>query len=211
MRKTTAERNLDARATLFKALGHPVRLLILNLVKVRPRHTEELASILQLTPATVSFHLSQLHEAGLLRSRKEQYYQIYSLVGDVLRRPLSDIVFLAQPELATEVEEDAYRKNVLETFVRRGRLTRIPAQRRKQQIILERLAEEFEPDREYVEREVNQILVEFHDDVAALRRGLVDQGLMVRAEGVYRRSINEPARGAIPGAQPTGRGGTAQP
>ncbi len=198
MTKTTAERNLDARAALFKALGHPVRLLIVNLVKVRPRHTEELASILQLTPATVSFHLSQLHEVGLLRSRREQYYQIYSVVDDVVRRSLSDIVFLAQPELATAVEEDAYRQKVLETFLRRGRLTRIPAQRRKQQIILERLAQEFEPDREYVEREVNQILVEFHDDVAALRRGLVDQGLMERAEGVYRRSSNTPVQSAHP-------------
>jgi ArsR family transcriptional regulator len=190
MTKTGAERNLDARAALFKALGHPVRLLILNLVKMRPRHTEELASILLLKPATVSFHLSQLHEAGLLRSRKDQYYQVYSLKGGTLRKPLSDIVFLAQPELATEVEEDAYRKSVLETFVRRGRLTRIPAQRRKRQIILEGLAEEFEPHREYTEREVNQILVEFHDDVAALRRGLVEEGLMDRAEGIYRRSID---------------------
>lgn len=190
MSRTGAERNLEARAALFKALGHPVRLLILNLVKMRPRHTEELASILLLKPATVSFHLSQLHEAGLLRSRKDQYYQIYSLEGGVLRRPLSDIVFLAQPELATEVEEDAYRKSVLETFIRRGRLTRIPAQRRKQQIILERLAEEFEPQRKYTEREVNRILVEFHDDVATLRRGLVDQGLVERAEGVYRRTTD---------------------
>lgn len=190
MSKSSAERNLDARAALFKALGHPVRLLILNLVKMRPRHTEELASILLLNPGTISFHLSQLQEAGLLQSRKEQYYQIYSLVGDLLGRPLSDIVFLAGPDLATEVEEDAYRQDVLETFLRRGRLTRIPAQRRKQQIILERLSKEFEPEREYTEREVNRILVEFHDDVATLRRGLVDQGLMERAEGVYRRSSN---------------------
>ena len=193
MCKTDAERNLEARAALFKALGHPVRLLILNLVKMRPRHTEELATILLLKPATISFHLSQLQEVGLLESRKDQYYQIYSLAGDVLRRPLSDIVFLAQPEMATRVEEDAYRKKVLETFLSRGRLTQFPAQRSKQQVILERLAEEFEPDREYTEREVNRILVEFYDDVALLRRGLVSQGLMERAEGVYRRSVTTPA------------------
>jgi hypothetical protein len=193
MSKTDAERNLEARAALFKALGHPVRLLILNLVKMRPRHTEELATILLLKPATISFHLSQLQEVGLLESRKDQYYQIYSLAGDVLRRPLSDIVFLAQPEMATRVEEDAYRKKVLETFLSRGRLTQFPAQRSKQQVILERLAEEFEPDREYTEREVNRILVEFYDDVALLRRGLVSQGLMERAEGVYRRSVTTPA------------------
>jgi hypothetical protein len=31
------------------------------------------------------------------------------------------------------------------------------------------------------------VLVEFHDDVAVLRRGLVEHGLMVRSEGIYRR------------------------
>jgi ArsR family transcriptional regulator, arsenate/arsenite/antimonite-responsive transcriptional repressor len=161
---------------------------------MRPRHTEELSTILLLKPATVSFHLSQLQEAGLLESRKDQYYQVYSLAGDALRRPLSDVVFLAQPELAAEVEEDAFRKKVLETFIRRCRLTHIPAQRSKQQIILERLAEEFEPDREYTELEVNRIPVEFHDDVAALRRGLISEGLMERAEGVYRRRVGTPAQ-----------------
>jgi ArsR family transcriptional regulator len=192
MSKTAAERNLETRAALFKALGHPVRLLILNLIKMRPRHTEELAAILLLKPATVSFHLSQLSNAGLLVSEKDQYYQVYSLAGDVLRKPLSDIVFMAQPELAAEVEEDAYRVKVLETFLRRGRLTQIPAQRKKQQIILEKLVEEFEPDRAYTEREVNQILVEFHDDVAALRRGLIDHGLMARESGTYRRGSDRP-------------------
>ena len=49
---------------------------------------------------------------------------------------------MAQPELAAEVEEDAYRKKVLETFIRRGRLTQIPAQHKKWQIILEKLAAE---------------------------------------------------------------------
>jgi len=36
----TPEQNLEARAELFKALGHPVRLLILNLIKIKPRHGE---------------------------------------------------------------------------------------------------------------------------------------------------------------------------
>jgi hypothetical protein len=191
MTKMGGERDIETRAALFKALGHPVRLLILNLVKMRPRHTEELATILLLKPATVSFHLSQLSKAGLLETKKDQYYQVYSLAGDVLRKPLSDIVFMPQPELTAEVEEDAYRAKVLKTFLQRGRLTRIPAQLKKQQIILEKLAEEFEPDRAYAEREVNQILVEFHDDVAALRRGLIEHGLMIREAGTYQRRSDQ--------------------
>ena len=53
---------------------------------------------------------------------------------------------------------------------------------------LTRLALEFEPGMRYPEREVNQILRRFHPDYAALRRYLVDEGLLSRGEGEYWRS-----------------------
>jgi hypothetical protein len=81
---------------------------------------------------------------------------------------------------------------MLDSFIRRGRLTQIPAQHKKWQIILEKLAQECEPDREYTEREVNQILVAFHDDVATLQRDLVDQGLMGRKEGSTGGTLVDP-------------------
>ena len=54
MSKSAYEGDLEARAELLKALGHPVRLLILNLLDMKPRHGEELAAILNLQPATIS-------------------------------------------------------------------------------------------------------------------------------------------------------------
>jgi ArsR family transcriptional regulator, arsenate/arsenite/antimonite-responsive transcriptional repressor len=187
MSKTAAERNLEARADLFKALGHPARILLLNLVRIHPRHGEELAAILGLSPATVSHHLAKLEESMLLESRKEQYYQIYSLRRGALAPTLEDLVSVPHPGMAAHVEEDAFREKVLEAFLKRGRLVTIPAQRKKRQIVLERLVQEFAPDRDYPEREVNQILVEFHDDVATLRREMVGYKLMKRAAGIYRR------------------------
>ncbi|MBN1582486.1 MAG: DUF2087 domain-containing protein, partial [Anaerolineae bacterium] len=82
-----------------------------------------------------------------------------------------------------------YRAKVLKTFFKQGRLTGIPAQLKKRQVIMEKLVEEFEPGRDYAEREVNVILVEFHDDVATLRRGLIEHHLMAREGGIYRRSV----------------------
>jgi biotin operon repressor len=193
MTRPDAERSLEARAELFKALGHPVRLLILNLARVKPRHGEELAAILGLNQATVSHHLSKLAEAGLVGSRKSQYYQIYSLAGDALDKRLSDIVLVPQPGLSTRVRENAYEAKVLRTFFRQGRLIHIPAQLKKRQIVLRRLVEEFEPNRRYSEREVNQVLVEFHDDVATLRRELVGHHLMERERGIYRRILSTQA------------------
>ena len=192
MTKTTFEQNLEARAEVFQALGHPVRLLILNLVAMQSRHGEELAAILELTPATVSHHLGKLTHVGLLRAEKDQYYQTYTLVRDGLNRTLGELVRLPQPELTVVVEEDAYREKVLSTFLRHGRLTRIPAQRKKRQIILERIVQEFEPEREYSEREVNHILLDFQEDVATLRRELIATGLMEREQGVYRRLMAPP-------------------
>jgi biotin operon repressor len=187
MSKATAERNLEARAELFKGLGHPARLLILNLIDVKPRHGEELAAILGLGAATVSHHLAKLVEVGVLESRKDQYYQVYTLRRGALAPTLADLVFVPQPGISMRVEEDAFRDRVLGAFLKRGRLVTIPAQRKKRQIVLERLVREFAPDRDYPEREVNQILVEFHDDVATLRRDLVGYRLMKRAGGIYRR------------------------
>jgi biotin operon repressor len=187
MSEWDGERNLEARAELFKALGHPARLLILNLVKMKPRHGQELAEILQLNPGTISHHISKLADAGLLVSRKDQYYQVYSLTGDVLDRTIGDVAFVPQSGLSARVEEDAYRDKVLRTFFRHGRLTGIPAQLKKRQIVIERLAQEFEPGRTYTERQVNQVLVEYHDDVATLRRGLIEHKLMERNHGIYRR------------------------
>ncbi len=187
MNRVAAEENLEARAELFKGLGHPARLLILNLVRARPRHGEELAAILGLSAATVSHHLAKLVEVGVLESRKDQYYQVYSLRGGALAPKLADLVFVPQPGISARVEADAYRDRVLRAFLKRGRLVSIPAQRKKRQVILERLVEEFAPDRDYPEREVNQVLVEFHDDVATLRREMIGYRLMKRAGGIYRR------------------------
>ncbi len=185
------EENLEARAQLFKSLGHPVRLLIMNLVMDKARHGEELAAILNLNPATVSHHLSKLAEAGLLQAQKDQYYQTYSLAQDVLKRTLEEVIRLPQPDLRAQVQPDEYRERVLRIFFKYGRLKKIPTQRKKQLIILEHIAQDFEPDRAYSEMEVNRILVEFNDDVAWLRRSLVEHQLMSRENGVYRLTMSQ--------------------
>lgn len=183
------ESNIERQAAFFKALSHPARLLIVNLVRSQPRHGEELALILSLNPATISHHLAILTEAGLLTGRKDQYYQVYSPVEDLLERTLAELITISQAEAVGGMEEDAFRKKVLQTFFRHGRLVSIPAQLKKRQVILEKIVESFEPERKYSEKEVNFTLLDFHEDVAALRRGLVEAGLMAREAGVYWRAL----------------------
>jgi hypothetical protein len=69
-----------------------------------------------------------------------------------------------------------------------GRLVTVPAKRRKRLVVLDHLAQRFEPGERYSETEVNNRLREANDDVAALRRYLVDEGFLSREAGVYWRS-----------------------
>jgi hypothetical protein len=69
-----------------------------------------------------------------------------------------------------------------------GRLHTMPARRARRLVVLDHLAQRFEPGRRYPEVEVNRLLREVHDDVAALRRYLVDEGFLDRAGGQYWRS-----------------------
>ena len=69
-----------------------------------------------------------------------------------------------------------------------GRLRTIPSRHGKLLVVLDRLAQEFEPGRSYPESAVNETLVRFHPDYAALRRYLVENDFMTREDGLYWRS-----------------------
>ncbi|MET1000005.1 MAG: DUF2087 domain-containing protein [Marmoricola sp.] len=73
-------------------------------------------------------------------------------------------------------------------FIKNGRLAIMPSKRSKLLPVLDHMAQDFEPGRKYPESEVNQILERYHDDYAALRRYLVDEGYLGREAGVYWRS-----------------------
>ena len=79
-------------------------------------------------------------------------------------------------------------QRLLETYFDGGRLTVMPRAGRRRQIVLERIVQLFEPGRRYLEVEVNLALRPVWPDVAALRRYLVDAGLLDRAAGEYWRS-----------------------
>ena len=90
------------------------------------------------------------------------------------------------PFIGYGMDEDERR--VLSRFFVGRTLSRIPSGHSKRLVVLERLALEFDIGRHYAEPDVNDILRAFHPDVAALRRYLVDEGLLDRADGIYWRS-----------------------
>ncbi|MFJ2029648.1 DUF2087 domain-containing protein [Streptosporangium sp. NPDC087985] len=89
----------------------------------------------------------------------------------------------ARPAVPVSPEE-----KVLQSFLVEGRLRAIPSKREKQLVVLNYIAQVFEPGIRYPEKEVDIALRAFHDDYAALRRYLVDDGLLSRENNVYWRS-----------------------
>jgi hypothetical protein len=85
----------------------------------------------------------------------------------------------AEYALPENKQEDA--RKVLKNFLNAdGSLKQIPPMGNKLLIVLNFIVDAFAFDTNYTEKEVNTILRRFHVDTAALRRYLVDNGLMAR-------------------------------
>ena len=77
----------------------------------------------------------------------------------------------------------------LRAFIRDGRITMVPAKRSRRLLLLDQVAQAFEPGRKYPEAAVDEVLKTIFDDHCALRRYLVDEAFMSRnTAGVYWRA-----------------------
>jgi hypothetical protein len=85
---------------------------------------------------------------------------------------------------------DARRAAVLRTFLADdGSLTQMPVKAGKRRFVLEHVVCAFEPGVRYTELEVNAVLRAFYaPDYVALRRYLIEAGLLERENAVYWRS-----------------------
>jgi hypothetical protein len=81
------------------------------------------------------------------------------------------------------MDDVARQERVLRAFFRDDRLVSIPASHAKRLVVLDVLAQDFEPGVRYSEKQVNLILGKRHADTAALRRYLVDDGFLEREGG----------------------------
>ncbi|MBR0430396.1 MAG: metalloregulator ArsR/SmtB family transcription factor [Lachnospiraceae bacterium] len=171
----------------FKCLADKSRLSILKSLMMEDMYVERLAERLELTSATVSFHLKKLEDAGAVTSYKDQYYTMYSINKELFSINIIDILKEKTSESELQKErDDAYRKKVLDAFFEYGKLKNIPSQRKKERIVLEEIAKAFKKNKAYTEKEVNLIIADFHDDFCTLRRDMISEGLLEREDSVYR-------------------------
>ena len=110
----------------------------------------------------------------------------YWVVEEAFRQAVIDAQAAPAPDEHEGVSANTSR--VLRAFVREGRLVSIPAPRSKRLVVLDLIVQDFGLGQRYSERKVNAMLRKWHDDTAALRRYLVDEGLLDREAGEYWRS-----------------------
>lgn len=81
-------------------------------------------------------------------------------------------------------------EQIINRFMVRGRFDVLPVQAKKRRYIMEYILRQFEQNRIYTEKEINETIMRYHDDYCRVRREFVDYGMMSRKDGKYRRNVS---------------------
>ena len=184
MAKTKGRDRVKEKLELLKLLADETRLEILGILLKEDSYVEKIACELSLTPATICYHLKKMESAGVVNCSRSQFYIIYSLNRDIFDKPLYELIKKDDEVVDTE---EKYKKEVISNFFKYGRLTQIPTQRKKREIVLFEILKQFETDREYDEKEVNEIILRYHEDFCTIRREMIAFGMMTRDHEIYKR------------------------
>jgi hypothetical protein len=172
---------LDATA-LVGLLADAHRRRVVASIELGAAHVDAVVSATGLTSTQVAKALGKLVETGLVVSGADGL----AVAGESFQQAARQANTRPASKEFDDVPDEA--RKVLRAFVVDGRLQSIPVAAAKKMVILDWLAQEFEPGTRYSEKMVNLILGKRHADTAALRRYLVDHGFLDRADGQYWRS-----------------------
>jgi DNA-binding HxlR family transcriptional regulator len=186
-------RELDRQVVeAIRALTDPARLRVAGRLAAGPHTGGELANATELSRPATERALATLERAGLARRDGDRWSLEVERLA-LVSRTLAELDGALEDETPPVVGPDGRRlspeeSKTIRSFIVGGRLATIPSTDRKRGVVLRWLLDAvFTEDRDYAEAEVNQRLGLFHPDVAALRRYMVDAGLVRRDHGLYRR------------------------
>lgn len=159
-----------------KVMSDPTRLRIIGMLSQGNVTRKEVAERLELSPKDSLTHLGFLEFIGVV----SQENGVFSLNDDRLA-VLAKEQLLEEKQLYVPHEAlDEKTKKVLKAHLNAdGSIRQIPAPP-KLQIILDYLINFFEFDKNYTEKEINQIIKRFNEDTAGLRRDLIEANMLAR-------------------------------
>jgi ArsR family transcriptional regulator len=103
----------EAKAELFRTLGHPVRIRVLELLCEGEHAVHELLAVMEVEPSTLSQQLGILRRAGIVRQRRLGGEVRYSLmipsISELLAAARTTLGFMLadQAQLQAELHEEA--------------------------------------------------------------------------------------------------------
>ncbi len=177
----TVSKPLDA-ATIVGLLADDDRRLVVAAIELGHTTIDAIAAATPLPAPRVARAAGRLAEAGLVIHLDGALH----VVGAAFRRAAREALSRPPSDEHRDLPDDV--RKVMAAFVSEGRLTSIPTTHSKRLVVLDWLAQDFEPGRRYSESMVNLVLGRRHPDTAALRRYLVDEGFLDREAGEYWRS-----------------------
>ncbi|GAA3419431.1 ArsR/SmtB family transcription factor [Streptosporangium vulgare] len=99
----------EAKAELFRLLGHPVRIRVLELLQEGPMPVRDLLAAIEVEPTGLSQHLAVLRRSGMVTAHRDGSTVVYALAGgdvaELLRaaRRLLTQLLTGQSELLSEL------------------------------------------------------------------------------------------------------------
>ncbi len=174
-------RELDA-ATIVGLLADDDRRRVAAALELGASTLDDVVEATGLDATRAARAAGRLAEAGLVIHDQGSLYLLGAAFQAAARAAL------ARPRSDEHADLPAEQRKVMDAFVVDGRLTSIPVHQTKRLIVLDWLAQDFEPGTRYTEAMVNLILGRRHPDTALLRRYLVDHDLLARDGGTYWRS-----------------------
>jgi hypothetical protein len=163
--------------SFVKALASADRLRIIGILVRGKARQSDIAEQLHLPIRDVFNHLSFLVHVGVVNETEGTYDLDEKAIESYARGQFKG----KRPAFEAEQEKPDDVRKVLKTFLNAdGTLKQLPPMGSKLLIVLNFIVDAFAYDSDYTEKEVNTILRRFHVDTAALRRYLVDHGLMAR-------------------------------
>ena len=182
MARSSVDRDLDA-GTLVGLLADDDRRGVFAALTLGASGFDAVVQASGLPPERASKAVSRLVDAGLVVTGDEGGLHV---LGAAFARAAR--VALARPRSTEHADRPDDVRKVMEVFVVDGRITSIPTAHRKRLLLLDWLAQDFEPGVRYPERTVNTIIARRHADTAAWRRYLVDEEFLERRDGEYWRA-----------------------
>jgi hypothetical protein len=183
---------LNRLVEFHKTMGDPTRLRILSLLSSGPLHGQAIAGKLGLTAPTITHHLKKLRDINVVFERRDKNTIYFNLNHSVVKQHSEALKQLIEGKELMMVDQSEEKQKIIANFFsKEGKLKTIPAQRKKKLMVFEHLIKGLEKGRKYEEKEINEYILQFHEDYATIRREFIINHYMYRENGIYELNPEE--------------------